>query len=223
MAPAFRAAATSPNVNSIAMPTCLLNDTIILFVSGETSNHPTLIADTALLTWTKIATAQNPNNAGFNTVGDVYVAISNGTLTGETIAVTRGGLNGRLNVMTVSGVNNVVPLDSDGSNPVTATASGSATLTMSGLSTNNPNTMLVAWCRADQTAAVLSGGPSGYVQAIASGSFVGHFYKIVSATQASVSAVMTFASSSANSLGVLLAIQSSAQPQPYFNRMIGGM
>lgn len=198
--------ATVANVNSITMPTCVLNDVILLFIAGETSNHPTLVTDTALLTWTGVGSVQVANGAGFNTVGDLYYAVSNGTLTGETIAVTRTGLNGRLMVMTVSGANSTTPLDSNASNPKTATISASTPLTISGLTTNNANTMLIAWCRGDQTGQILSSTPSGYTQVLSGGSFTGLYYKVVSATQSSVSAAYGFAGNT-NAVGIFVAVQ----------------
>lgn len=214
---------TSSNSNSVSITTTKTNNIILIFIAGESNNPVSSVSDAAGLTWNHAAGPVSSNNGTTVTVGDAYWAFSSGILTNNSISITRSGGDGRLMVMAINGANTTTPLDTGGTNPDTnSTVNATSSCTISS-TTNNPNTMLIAWAREFQgQGRTLSSGPSGFSSVLSGGSFTWMYNKILSALQSSVSETFTW-NGNLNSVMILVAIQAAKTPQPYFNRMIGGL
>ena len=186
----FTASSCAASPCALTLTTTSTNDVVVVWVknaaivgSGATASS---ISDTAGLTWSKrkaVATS-----SVFAVDLEEWWAISPGVLTGDTISVSLTGATvfARIDAFGISGANTATPFDVNVSLPAsnTNTVPG-ASSTSTTNSTTNANTMLIAGFACGTGNCNPITVPSGFTQ-IDGYTSADFSYKIVSATQSSL-------------------------------------
>ena len=212
---------TSAASGTVTLTTSLSNDVIVVMVEDEDVNNA-VVRTVSSVTATGLAFAHRSTgsiNASPYTETEVWWAAAASALSSKTITVTLSGSIDDASIVAfgVSGANTATPWDANGALPATATGASSANPTVNGVSTSNANDMLLGFTGlslpgsgtpATETAGAgytliqtqVNGGATGASEAAAE-------YKVVAATQSSVS--VAFATANTNWIMTGDAIQAS--------------
>jgi hypothetical protein len=209
---------------SVTLSTALAKDIIVVVVdfgwaSGGAAASVSSITDGAALTWTK----RKYVAAGSQNVMEIWWAYSSGILSADSITVNYNNPSNAVVTVLVFGVNGAdtsAPWDTNVSLPASVTT-GTNTPSVSGVSTTAGNTMLLGIYGSNSVGVAPTAAGSTFTiiddsfQAFSGqGSGAAAEYKVVSASQSSVS--VAFAATSGSAGGTMLAdaIKAPLYPAP---------
>lgn len=216
---AIDGSATTSSSDTVTLSTTSANDVIMCYI--ESVLAVTSISDTAGLTWIK--RVANPILSGGINFSEWY-AISSGVLTNDVITQSPSQPTGRIVAFGLSGANTSSPFDSNGSIP-NFVALGDITSTSDAItySTNNANDIILEAFRSASAPGTIT-RPSGFTQVLATGGSQDHCYRVVSATQSSVTDTYSYTNMTA-SMMIVDAIKAASTnvTTPYYYTMLGNV
>lgn len=213
------------NPVTVTLTTTKTADILYLFsVTGNVGSNISGITSTSGLTWTnRIAPFASPLSA---LQMETWWAFAPNALSSEVISITYSGgaATPRIAVIGINGAaSSTAPFDANASIPAKAavTTTTSATNT---ISTNNANVFLIGMLRGEATLGTIT-EPSGFTSITTTGSLAQDVSsRVVSSILSSQSLTYSWLTpGNANFLIDAVFGPSAIVPQPYFNRMIGGM
>jgi len=221
---------TSASSGTVTLTTSDSNDIIVVMVEDEDTGNAVLrtVSSVAASGLTFAHRSSGSINSSPYTEMEVWYAAASTPLSSVTITATLSGSidDASLVAFGVNGANTASPWDSNGALPKTATGTASGNPTVTAVSTSNANDILLGF-----TGLALAGAGTPAVETAASGytliqtqvngggtgaSEAAAEYKVVSATQSSIS--MAFATANTNWIMTGDAIQqatSAATPNPF--------
>lgn len=189
----------------VALTTTNKNDVIIVFAcSGPTNNGAVqTISDVASLTW-KLRKSSS-FNAGTEFC-DEWWAISPNILSADNITVTWALNAGRTTAFGISGADISYPFDNNASVPATNSAVTASTISIAGISTNNPSDILITMMRGFATLSTVT-RPTSFTQVLATGASQDVAYNIVSAVASSTTYTYSWTGGAQNAIMLFDAIK----------------
>lgn len=209
-----------------ALTTAVANDLIVVFVAvSQNATVPTVTSvSSSHLTFNKRANHQHPSGSP-NTQTEIWTARASGTLASEVITVSLSGAPDCW-VIAAQAFQNVVTANFDPNASLPAVSDGSGATSCSGVSTTNPDDLLIgSWSFTSQPA---PSPPAGWTTIAGPTSLLGGgfstllcAYKSVSLTQSAIT--VTTAAGAGNYAEIIDALTNDVALLPLHRGVIVGM